>query len=46
MTLNMGSVASSDKGYERLGTLVIMHGRVIPVPMQTDERGRWTGTLS
>lgn len=37
---------SYSKGYERLGTLVIMHGRVIPVPMQTDERGRWTGVLA
>jgi hypothetical protein len=33
------------KGYERLGTLVIMHGRAIPVPMALDEHGRWTGVL-
>lgn len=33
------------KGYERLGTLVIMHGRAIPVPMALDEHGRWTGEL-
>lgn len=33
------------KGYERLGTVVVMHGRVIPVPMHLDERGRWTGQL-
>lgn len=37
---------SYSKGYERLGALVVMHGRVIPVPMQTDERGRWTGVLA
>lgn len=33
------------RGYERLGCLVVVHGRVVPVPMETDEHGRWTGKL-
>lgn len=33
------------KGYEKLGTVVLMHGRVVPVAMPVDDRGRWTGVL-
>jgi hypothetical protein len=36
---------SYSRGYERLGTLVVMHGRVIPVAMSLDAKGRWTGQL-
>jgi predicted phosphodiesterase len=33
------------RGYEKLGTLVIIHGRVVPVAMALDDYGRWTGKL-
>ncbi len=34
------------KGTEKLGCVVIVHGRVVPVAMPTDpETGRWTGVL-
>jgi hypothetical protein len=33
------------RGYEKLGTIVIVHGRVVPVAMALDEHGRWTGKL-
>lgn len=36
---------SYSKGTEKLGTVVLVHGRVVPVAMQIDERGRWTGVL-
>lgn len=36
---------SYSRGNERLGTLVIDHGRPIPHPMKTDKHGRWTGRL-
>lgn len=36
---------SYSRGNERLGTLVIDHGRPIPIPMKTDKFGRWTGKL-
>jgi hypothetical protein len=36
---------SYSKGTEKLGTVVLSHGRVIPVAMPVDEYGRWTGVL-
>ena len=36
---------SYSRGYERLGTIVIVHGRVVPVAMPLDASGRWTGRL-
>jgi hypothetical protein len=36
---------SYSKGTEKLGTVVLSHGRVIPVAMPLDENGRWTGQL-
>ncbi len=36
---------SYSKGAEKLGCVVIMHGRLIPIAMPLDEHGRWTGKL-
>lgn len=36
---------SYSRGTERLGTVVLKHGRVVPVAMPLDETGRWTGVL-
>ncbi|WP_209015563.1 hypothetical protein, partial [Roseibium sp. RKSG952] len=36
---------SYSRGTERLGTLVIDHGRPVPIPLKTDKYGRWTGEL-
>lgn len=33
------------KGYERLGCVVLMHGRLIPVAMDLNDEGRWTGQI-
>lgn len=33
------------RGYEKLGCVVIVHGRVVPVAMPVDDNGRWTGAL-
>lgn len=37
---------SYSKGTEKLGTVVLVHGRVVPIAMPLDENGRWTGSLS
>jgi hypothetical protein len=36
---------SYSKGTEKLGTVVLMHGRVVPIAMQLNEHGRWIGSL-
>lgn len=36
---------SYSKGTEKLGTVVLMHGRVVPIAMSLNEHGRWTGVL-
>lgn len=36
---------SYSRGNERLGALVLDHGRPIPHPMKLDKHGRWTGKL-
>jgi hypothetical protein len=33
------------KAAEKLGCVVLMHGRLIPVAMPVDDKGRWTGAL-
>lgn len=36
---------SYSRGYERLGCIVVVHGRVVPIAMPLDSAGRWTGVL-
>lgn len=36
---------SYSKSYEKIGTVVIQHGRLVPVAMPVRENGRWTGKL-
>jgi len=33
------------KSYEKLGCVVLVHGRLVPVAMDLNDNGRWTGTL-
>lgn len=33
------------KSQEKLGCVVLVHGRLIPVAMPVDDKGRWTGEL-
>jgi hypothetical protein len=36
---------SYSKGTEKLGTVVVVHGRVVPIAMPLNSEGRWTGVL-
>lgn len=33
------------KSYEKLGCVVLVHGRLVPVAMDLNDEGRWTGKL-
>lgn len=33
------------RGYEKLGCVVLLHGRLVPVAMELDDNQRWTGKL-